>query len=107
MVKSRRSRSGEQSWKAGGVDGVAGENGARVADAKVPNDDLAKHVAEVGGDREVASFVALLNRQPRPLAVDASTGDAAADRHHRVAMPVIGSAVAVFADGSRELGHRQ
>ena len=36
----------------------------------MPHDDLAEHIAEVGGDGEVAAFVALLLRQARPLAVD-------------------------------------
>ena len=48
--------------------------------AEVPRDDFAEDVAEIGGDREVAAFVALLDRQARPLAVDVPAADAAADR---------------------------
>jgi hypothetical protein len=69
--------------------------------------DLGKDRAEVGGDGEVSSFVALLRRESRPSAVDLSSAYRSADDHHRVAMPVIGSAVPVLHDRASELGHRQ
>ena len=70
-------------------------------------DDFAEDVAEVGRDREVAALVALLAREPGPPAVDAAAADAAADHHHRVAVSVVGAAVAVLAHGPAELRHRQ
>ena len=86
---------------------VAGKDRARVADAEVPHDDLAEDVAEVGRHREIAAFVALLDRQAGPAAVDLAAADAAADRHHRVAVSVIGAAVAVLPHRPSELRHRQ
>ena len=71
------------------------------------DDDLAEDVAEVGRHRQVAAFVALLEREARPPAVDLAAAHAAADHHHRVAVPVIRAAVAVLAHRPPELRHRQ
>src|SRR5690349_3624893 len=71
------------------------------------DDDLRKNVTEIGGDREVALVVALLPREAGPLAVDATAAHAAADHHHRIAMAVVGPAVAVLAYRAAELGHRE
>src|SRR6187399_1357218 len=73
----------------------------------MPDDDLTEDVAEIGRHGEVASFVPLGGGETRPLAVDAASSNPAADRNHRVAMAVIGSAVPVFGDGTPELGHGQ
>src|SRR5205814_4135654 len=57
--------------------------------------------------REVASFVPLARGEPGPLAIHAAAVNPAADRDHRVAVPVIRPAVAVLADRAPELRHRQ
>src|SRR5689334_17912219 len=49
---------------------VAGEHIAERRVAKPLGHDLAQHIAEIGGDLEVARAVELLGLQPRPLAVD-------------------------------------
>ena len=71
------------------------------------DDDLAEDVAEVGRDREVASFEATLRREARPSSVDLAAAHAAADDQHRVAVAVIGAAVAVLRHRAPELRHRE
>src|SRR6266850_7506205 len=86
---------------------VTREDGTRVCDAEVPYDDLAEDIPEIGRDREIAPFVPAIDREAGPLAVDVAAPDPAADDHHRVAVAVIRSAIAVLADRSPELRHRQ
>src|SRR5262245_18117771 len=74
-----------------------------VAQPEMPPHDFVEDGSEVGRDRQVALFVALLAREAGPAAVDFAASHAAAEDHHRVAVTVIGSAVAVLGDGSAEL----
>ena len=69
--------------------------------------DFGEHVAEVGRHRKIGPFVSLSRGKPRPFAVDAAAVNAAADRHHGVAVPVVRAAMAVLADSPPELRHRQ
>ena len=71
------------------------------------HDDLTEDVAEVGGDGEIAPVVPLFDRKARPLAVHAAAAHAAANHQHRVAVAVIGPAVAVLIHGAAKLRHRQ
>src|ERR1051326_8182715 len=89
--------SGEQPGEFRRLNRVAGEDRPWIGDAEVADDDLAEDVAEIGRDREVAPVVALLDREAGPPPVHFSAANAAADDHHRVAVPVIGAAVAVLA----------
>src|SRR5688572_10325067 len=73
----------------------------------MPAHHLVEYGPEIGGDRQVAAVVALLSRQPGPAAVDLATLDPGAEDHHRVAVAVIGAAIAVFGDRAPELGHRE
>src|SRR5262249_1612748 len=71
-------------------------------------DDLVEHAAEVGRHREVASLVALFAPEARPAAVLLAAAHAlSADDEHRVAVAVIGAAVAVLGHRPPELAHRQ
>src|SRR5262249_17770165 len=87
--------------------GEAREHLPRVVEPKVAAHDFIEDASEVGRDGEVASLVALLWRKPWPPAVDPSASHAAADDHHRVAVPVVRAAVAVLHDGAAELRHRE
>src|SRR3954468_12350381 len=69
----------DQSGESSRVDRVAGKDRPRVLHAEMTDDDLADHVAEVGGHGEVASFVPLIDGEARPPAVDAAARDGAAD----------------------------
>src|SRR5579872_2775315 len=99
--------SGKQPGEFRWLNRVAREDGPRIGDAEMPHDDFAEHVAEVGRDREVASFVSMLDGEAGPAAVDLPAAHAAADDHHRVAVAVIGAAVAVLAHRAAELRHRE
>ena len=68
-------------------------------------DDLGKHVAEISGYREISSFEATLVGESGPIPVNAAV-DAAANYQHRVAVTVVGAAVAVLRDGPSEFRHR-
>src|SRR5688572_9403842 len=74
---------------------------------EVAGHDLAEHVAIVAGDREIESLVPLIDAQYWPSPEHLSALDAAANRHHRIAVAVVGAAVAVFRDRPPELRHRQ
>src|SRR5512138_79205 len=67
-------------------------------------DDIRKHVAEIGGYGKVASFEPMSVSESRPPAVNAAT-DVASDHHHRVAVAMVRSAIAIFRSGASELGH--
>src|SRR2546422_10144089 len=69
-----------------------------VGRTQMARHDLAEHVPEVGRDREVSAFEAIRGGKARPRAVDASAHHRTADHHHRVAVTVVGSAVAVLGD---------
>src|SRR5437867_4244914 len=73
------------------------EDRARVGDPEMADENLAEHVAKICRHGEIAAVVPLLDGEPRPLAVHAAAAHAAADDDHRVAVAVIGSAVAVLA----------
>src|SRR6266403_3211940 len=64
--------------------GIARENGLEIRSAEMLRGNLAKHVAEVCGQREVAAFVQLIALQARPVAVDFSTAHAVANHEHRI-----------------------
>src|SRR5215475_12095600 len=68
-------------------------------------DDLGEHVTEIGRYGKVASFEPMPVAKARPPSANAAA-DVASDYHHRVAVSMVGSAVAVFRGGASELGHR-
>src|SRR5262245_59704789 len=73
----------------------------------MPADDLVEDAAEVGGHSQIPAVVALLAGEAGPAAVDPAAADVlAADDEHRVAVPVVGSAVAVLGHRAPELAHR-
>src|SRR4029453_18326667 len=80
--------------------GESRENRPRIGEAKVAVDYFRKHRSEVCRDGQVASFVPLLRREPRPAAVDLSAADATTDDHHGVAMSVMGATVLVLHPGA-------
>ena len=88
--------------------GVAREDASRcLSTPRWRDDDLREDVAEVGRDREVAALVALFGREAGPRAVDLAAADAAAEDEHRVAVAVVGAAVAVLLHRPAELRHRE
>jgi hypothetical protein len=97
----------EKSWELRLADRITGKDRSRISDAQVTDDDFAEHISEIGGDRDIAAFVAVLDRETWPATVHASTSDATAKNQHRVAVAVVGAAIAIFADGSAELAHRE
>ena len=84
---------------------VAREHSLERWVAHVARYQFAQHVAEIGGQRQVAAFVELLALEARPLAVDFAALHAAAHHEHTVGVAVIGAAVAVFLRGAAEFGH--
>src|SRR5207245_8207419 len=98
--------SSEQSHEFRLADGVAWENRPRIVDSQMAHGHLAEHVAEVGRDGEVPSFVPPLGSKAWPTPVDAAAADAAADDEHRVTMAVVGPAIAVLMHRPAELRHR-
>src|SRR5204863_2941987 len=68
--------------------------------------DFTEHVAEVGGDGEIAALVALVDREPGPASIHAAAVHRTADEHHRVPVPVIGPAIAVLLHRPSKLRHR-
>src|SRR5262245_54050145 len=97
----------KESWKFRGLHCITREDRSRIHDAQVADDDLSEDVAEVGGDGEVASLVALLGRESWPSAVNLTAAHAPTDDHHGVAVPMVGAAIAVLADCASKLRHRQ
>ena len=67
--------------------------------------DFAEDVAEIRRNGEVAAFVPSIDRKSGPPAVNVTAANAAADDHHRVAVAVIGPAIAVLTHGPAELRH--
>src|ERR1043166_932471 len=86
-VSPRKISRREKPWEPRGRHGIPGKDRVRVGEAEMPHDDFSEHVAEVGGHREVAAVVPVINREPGPSSVHAPAEDAAADDHHRVAVP--------------------
>src|SRR5678816_3536776 len=77
-----------------------------IRGAEVAFQGLGEDVAEVGRDCQIAALVELLAIETGPFAVDLAAFDVAAKDEHRVAVPVIRSAIAVLAHGASELRHR-
>src|SRR6516162_3924256 len=72
--------------------------------AQVPGDGFAKDSPKVRGQRQVSAFVKLRLVQSRPGSVNTATAYRAAEDEHDVGVAVIGSAVAVLAGRTPELG---
>ena len=68
--------------------------------------DLREHRAEVGREREIASFVQLLRREARPLSVHLVPLHVTADHEQRARVTVVRSAVAILLRHAPELRHR-
>src|SRR5206468_7493806 len=83
------------------------ENWLGVIDTQMADNDLAKHVAEIGRHGEVPSFVAALGREAGPAAINPPAAHAAADDQHGVSMTVIGSAISILVHRAPELRHCQ
>ena len=86
---------------------VPREHGPRVCDAQMPHEDLAEDVTEIRRHGEIASLVSAVGCEARPLSVHLTTANTAADDHHRIAVNVIRTAVAVLAYRPPKLRHRQ
>src|SRR5262245_47856786 len=71
------------------------------------HDNLAEHITKIGRHCQVSAFVAALHGQAGPSSIHRAATHAAADDDHRVAVAVIGAAVAVLAHGPAEFGHGQ
>src|SRR5262249_30023432 len=69
--------------------------------------DLAKHVAEISRQRQVASFVKLIVLQPGPFSINLTAAYAVAHDEHRVRMSVVRAAVTVLSHRAAKLRHRQ
>src|SRR5215471_21471592 len=68
-------------------------------------DSFAQYLAEVCSYSQIAAFVEMLSREPRPAAIDSATLDRAAEHEHDVGVAVVGAAIAVLARGAPELRH--
>ena len=66
-----------------------------------------QHQPEVGGDGKVASLMQGARIQAGPLAQYLAAVDAATQRPHHIAVPVVGAVVAVLAHRAAELRHHQ
>src|SRR5258708_35737394 len=66
--------------------GIARENGLEIRSAEVLRGKLAKHVAEISSQGQVATFVQLIALQPRPVAVDFSPTQPVPNHEHRICM---------------------
>src|SRR5678815_3785128 len=77
-----------------------------IRGAEVAFQGLGEDVAEVGRDCQIAALVELLAIETGPFAVDLAAFDVAAKDEHRVAVPVIRSAIAVLAHGASDRRHR-
>src|SRR5215831_5612444 len=73
----------------------------------MPLSDLTENVAKVRCKRQITTFVRLIALQARPVAVDVSAANTVANHEHRISVTMIGSAVAVLARSTAELGHCQ
>ena len=86
---------------------MARKDGVGVGQAEMAHDDLTEHVAEIGGDLEVASFESLLRGEAGPPSVHLAPVDVGAYHQHGVPVSVIGSAIPIFSHGTAKLRHRQ
>ena len=84
-----------------------GKIGCGIGHAEMPDDDFAEHVAEIGRDREVAALVALSASRPGHLPYTRPPRTPPPIDHHRVAVAVVGAAIAVLVHRAPELRHRQ
>ena len=84
----------------------AWEDGVQILIAEMAIDDFAEHAAEIGGQREVASFVELFGRQVRASVHKLGPFHRTADHEHHVGVAMVGSAIAVLARGAAEFRHR-
>src|SRR5215469_16875893 len=71
----------------------------------MPGDGFADYAAEVGGEREIASFVKLRLIEAGPLAVDFPALHGASHDEHHVGVAVVSAAIAVLSRGTAELRH--
>src|SRR5687767_12994721 len=69
--------------------------------------DLTEHVAEVGGQRKVASFVELIALQTRPASVNFSTTHTVAHHKHRIRVTVVRTTISILSHRPAKLRHRQ
>src|SRR6202007_2245310 len=74
--------------------------------SQMPCDGFSDHLAEVGGQREVAAFVELRLIESRPAPIKLATPHWPAENEHHIGVAMIGAAVAVLARGAAELRHR-
>ena len=73
----------------------------------MPRGNFGEHVAKIGRQCQIASFIQLLRCEAGPLAVDLAAVDGAAQREQAASMAVIGATRSVLPDRAPELGHRQ
>ena len=76
-----------------------------VGDAEMSNDDLAKQVAEIGGDLEVSTLEPIVGLESRPCPIHAAAADAAAEQEDGIPVTVVGATVAVLRDRATEFRH--
>src|SRR5437667_12061086 len=68
---------------------------------------LAEHVAKVGSQRQVATFIQLLVLHSRPFAVDFAAAHAVANDEHCIRVSMISPTITILAPCPAKLGHRQ
>src|SRR5262245_44391353 len=86
---------------------VPGEYGVHVRGAEVLERNLREYAAEVGREREVATFVELLLLQTWPFTVDLLALHVAADDEHRRRVTVVRPTIAILPRRAAELRHRE
>src|SRR6185312_2784440 len=72
---------------------------------QMPAHGFTKHLAEISGQRQIASFVELFRSKSRPAAVNLASFHRPAENEHHVRMAVISSPVAILACCASELCH--
>src|SRR5689334_22539901 len=78
----------------------SGEDILQVLVSQVTVHGFTEHGAEVGGQREIASFIELRLFQPGPASIDFSAFNRTADNKHHIRVTVIGAAIAVLTRGA-------
>jgi hypothetical protein len=84
---------------------VAGKYPGYIGGMHVFRKDLCKHITEIGGQREIATFKESVGCQPRPFAINLSAFHRPSGDEECAGVTVIGSARSVLFNGSSELCH--
>src|SRR5450755_67797 len=81
----------------------AGKDAGQIRVAEVARNGLAQYAPEIGGEREIASFVELRGVEAGPAPVNPAATHRSAKDEHDIGMPMVGAAIAVFTGRASEL----